>query len=108
MAAPLGLGREKAAVVQVGGEKVRDPTYNHDPALPELHDLARMVGENANPRKAELVKLRFFAGLTMPEAAAALGVSLATAERYWIFARTWLYAELSDGEARSAKKAETE
>ena len=46
--------------------------------------------------KAELVKLRFFAGLTMPEAAAALEVSLATAERYWTFAKSWLYAELAD------------
>jgi RNA polymerase sigma factor (TIGR02999 family) len=49
-----------------------------------------------SPAKANLVKLRFFAGMTMPEAAAALGVSLATAERYWTFARTWLYAELAD------------
>jgi RNA polymerase sigma factor (TIGR02999 family) len=48
------------------------------------------------PRRAELVKLRFFAGLTMPEAAQVLGISLATAERYWTFARTWLFAELSD------------
>ena len=48
-----------------------------------------------NSVRAELVKLRFFAGLTMPEAAEALGVSLATAERYWTFARTWLYAELA-------------
>jgi RNA polymerase sigma factor (TIGR02999 family) len=48
--------------------------------------------------KAELVKLRFFAGLTMPEAAAALGISLATAERYWTFAKSWLYAELADDE----------
>jgi RNA polymerase sigma factor (TIGR02999 family) len=48
------------------------------------------------PLKAELVKLRFFAGLTMPEAAQALGISLATAERYWTFARSWLYAELAD------------
>ena len=48
------------------------------------------------PAKAELVKLRFFAGLTMPEAAAALDVSLATAERYWTFAKAWLYAELAD------------
>jgi RNA polymerase sigma factor (TIGR02999 family) len=46
--------------------------------------------------KAELVKLRFFAGLTMPEAAEALGISLATAERRWTYARTWLYAELND------------
>jgi RNA polymerase sigma factor (TIGR02999 family) len=48
------------------------------------------------PVKAELVKLRFFAGLTVPEAAEILGLSLATAERYWTFARVWLYAELSD------------
>jgi RNA polymerase sigma factor (TIGR02999 family) len=52
-----------------------------------------------DPARAELVKLRFFAGLTMPEAAAALGVSLATAERHWAFARTWLFAELNPGEA---------
>ena len=49
------------------------------------------------PAKAELVKLRFFAGLTMPEAAAASDISLATAERYWTFAKSWLYAELADG-----------
>jgi RNA polymerase sigma factor (TIGR02999 family) len=48
------------------------------------------------PAKAELVKLRFFAGLTMPEAAAAMNISLATAERYWTFAKSWLYAELAD------------
>jgi RNA polymerase sigma factor (TIGR02999 family) len=48
------------------------------------------------PDKAELVKLRFFAGLTMPEAAATLDISLATAERYWTFAKSWLYAELAD------------
>ena len=48
------------------------------------------------PLRAELVMLRFFAGLTMPEAAQFLGISLATAERYWTYARTWLYAELSD------------
>jgi RNA polymerase sigma factor (TIGR02999 family) len=50
------------------------------------------------PAKAELVKLRFFAGLTMPEAAAALDISLATAERYWTFAKSWLYAELAEDE----------
>jgi RNA polymerase sigma factor (TIGR02999 family) len=46
--------------------------------------------------RAELVKLRFFAGMTMPEAAQALGISLATAERYWTAARAWLFAELTD------------
>jgi RNA polymerase sigma factor (TIGR02999 family) len=50
-----------------------------------------------DPVRAELVKLRFFAGLTMPEAAQALGLSLATAERYWTFVRVWLYAELTAG-----------
>jgi RNA polymerase sigma factor (TIGR02999 family) len=48
------------------------------------------------PAKAELVKLRFFAGLTMDEAAAVLDISLATAERHWTFARAWRYAKLSD------------
>jgi RNA polymerase sigma factor (TIGR02999 family) len=52
--------------------------------------------ETFEPAKAQLVKLRYFAGLTMPEAAAAMEVSLATAERYWTFARSWLYAELAD------------
>jgi len=50
----------------------------------------------AEPAKADLVKLRFFAGLTMPEAAAALNISLATAERHWTFAKSWLFAELAD------------
>jgi len=40
------------------------------------------------------VKLRFFAGLSTPEAAAALGISVASAERWWAFARTWLFSEL--------------
>ena len=53
-----------------------------------------------DPSRAELVKLRFFAGLTMPEVAQALGLSLATAERHWTFVRTWLFAELTGGEAR--------
>jgi RNA polymerase sigma factor (TIGR02999 family) len=50
----------------------------------------------SDPQKAQVVKLRFFAGLTMPEVAEALGISLATAERHWAFARSWLYAELAD------------
>src|SRR5262245_25366926 len=60
-----------------------------------LDEALTRLAERA-PVKAELVKLRFFAGLTMPEAAAALGISLATAERYWVFARTWLYTELAE------------
>ena len=55
------------------------------------------------PARAELVKLRFFAGLTMPEAAATLNISLATAERWWLYARTWLYSALG-GEEKSASQ----
>jgi RNA polymerase sigma factor (TIGR02999 family) len=56
-----------------------------------------------DPVRAQLVKLRFFAGLTIPEAAQALGLSLATAERYWTFVRVWLYAELTGGEAQPSE-----
>jgi RNA polymerase sigma factor (TIGR02999 family) len=44
---------------------------------------------------ARLVELRYFAGLTMDQAAATLGIALRTAERNWTFARTWLHRELS-------------
>jgi RNA polymerase sigma factor (TIGR02999 family) len=47
-----------------------------------------------DPPSAELVKLRFFAGLTTEQAAAALGISERTARRYWFFARAWLHDEL--------------
>src|SRR5438067_6286059 len=55
------------------------------------------------PRKAELVTLRFFGGMSMPEAADALGVSLPTAERWWAFARSWLYTELLSPEEESPR-----
>ena len=59
----------------------------------------------SEPVKGELVTLRFFGGLTMAEAARVLGVSLATAERHWTFAKSWLFAELSDDPPElSAKK----
>lgn len=48
--------------------------------------------------KAELVKLRFFAGLTLEQAGRILGISRATAARYWAFARTWLFHEMSKGD----------
>ena len=50
------------------------------------------------PVKAELVKLRFYAGLTVPEAAKVLGISVATAERYWTYARVRLYCDLTTEE----------
>jgi RNA polymerase sigma factor (TIGR02999 family) len=51
--------------------------------------------EATDPTAAGLVKLRYFAGLSMPDAAAALGLPLRTAERNWTYARTWLHRELS-------------
>ncbi len=55
-----------------------------------------------SPVKAELVKLRFFAGLGHQEAAEALGLSRATADRYWAYAKAFLYAALQD--ARDGQK----
>lgn len=45
---------------------------------------------------AHLVKLRYYAGLTIPQAAEAMGISRSTADRYWAYARAWLHAELKD------------
>ena len=53
--------------------------------------------ELTDPRAAELVKLRYFAGLTLRQAAAALGVSPRTADDIWAYARAWLYSELNAG-----------
>ena len=54
--------------------------------------------EQVDMIKGELVKLRFFGGLTEDQAARALGISRATAARYWTFARAWLYRELTGDE----------
>ena len=51
---------------------------------------------------AELVKLRYFGGLTIDEAANALGISAATAERHWAFARAWLYRAITGNDRPSA------
>jgi RNA polymerase sigma factor (TIGR02999 family) len=64
----------------------------------DLLDLDEALKQLAaeSPIRAELVKLRYFAGLTIPEAAATLGISVATAERYWAYARVRLYAALAE------------
>lgn len=59
-------------------------------------DAALSCLEQAEPDKARLVKLRYFAGLTLEEAAAALEISIATASRHWTYARAWLYGRLHD------------
>lgn len=62
-------------------------------AIDELTEIA--------PEKAELVKLRFFVGMTNQEAAEALGVSLVTVKRHWQFARAWLFQRLEKSTAES-------
>jgi RNA polymerase sigma factor (TIGR02999 family) len=59
--------------------------------------LAHLAREH--PEKAELVKLRYFTGLTLAEAAAALGFSASTADRHWRYARAWLARRLRHGTA---------
>src|SRR4051812_4122448 len=56
------------------------------------------VGE---PVKAELVKLRYFAGLSIDDAARALGIAPATAKRHWVYARAWLFRELEGTDRRA-------
>lgn len=49
-----------------------------------------------DPRKAKIVMLHYFAGLTLPETEESLGISLSTVEREWRFARTLLYTQMAD------------
>jgi RNA polymerase sigma factor (TIGR02999 family) len=92
--------RRKARLRHGGGRErvdLEEGCSLANPAPDDLLALDEALGRLAtlDPKRAELVKLRFFGGLSMPEAAGVLGVSLATAERWWTFARTWLYSELS-------------
>src|SRR5262249_21188976 len=70
--------------------------------LLDLNDALDKLGQ-VDPACAELVKLRFFAGLTLDEAAQTLGVVRRTADRYWSFARSWLYAASRKGEESAEK-----
>ena len=79
------------AVLQLAG-KVGGP----DELLALDEALVKLARED--PAKAELVKLRFFAGLDVEEAAAALGISRATAARYWEYSRAWLRHEMGAAE----------
>ncbi len=73
--------------VQIAFEGPADDIVALDDALARL--------AQKHPEKAELVKLRYFAGLTVNEAAEVLGVSTSTADRHWTYARAWLVRELS-------------
>lgn len=65
-----------------------------DDHLLALDDALRRMSE-AHPEAAQLIQLHCFAGLEIHEAAKVLGLTRATAYRRWVFARTWLYAELT-------------
>jgi len=54
--------------------------------------------ERTDKVKSELVKLRYFAGLTLEQSARLLGIPITTAKRHWAYARAWLYKEISKGE----------
>jgi RNA polymerase sigma factor (TIGR02999 family) len=75
-------------------------SYAQEPAeeLLSLNDALDQLALE-DPRKAELVKLRYFTGLSVQEAADVLGISRATADRYWAYAKVWLYCTIS-GEAK--------
>jgi len=74
-------------------DDVNPTAEERDENLLELDEaLSRL--EERWPEKAKLVKLRYFAGMTILEASHAIGVSHATAERYWAFARAWLFSQL--------------
>jgi len=83
-----------------GGGLVRQDLDDIQLAAPELGEDLEALDEALNrlaekdPIKAELVKLRHFAGLTVEEAAQALGISTTTANRYWTYARAWLHQEI--------------
>jgi len=80
------LQRIELEVAHLGSDQQDHKLIALDEALTKL---AKVASE-----KAELVKLRYFAGLTTREAAEAMGISTATADRYWAYARAWLQREM--------------
>jgi RNA polymerase sigma factor (TIGR02999 family) len=75
-----------------------DACWLTDDHLDEILDVNEALAKLAqeSPEKAELVKLRYFAGMSVPEAADALGISRATADRYWAYAKVFLYCQMED------------
>ena len=82
-----GLRRVDLDSLELGVEPEDDQLLALNEALTRLED--------RDKAKAELVKLRFFAGLSLPQAAEALGMPEGTAKRAWAFTRAWLYRELT-------------
>jgi RNA polymerase sigma factor (TIGR02999 family) len=85
-----------------GGGRCRLPLEGIEPAVSASSlDLLALNEclvklEKTDKTKADLVKLRYFAGLTIPQAADALGISSSTADNYWAYAKCWLRLEMSE------------
>jgi RNA polymerase sigma factor (TIGR02999 family) len=79
--------------VELGESAVMTPEDRIPDVLIALDEALERLAQR-DKVKAELVKLRYFAGLTIPQAAEALGISHATAERHWVYARCWLRVEV--------------
>ena len=95
--------RQKGRVRHGGGRKRLDLDESlslADAPSAEFLALDEALGKFATlePAKARFVKLRYFAGCSIDEAADLLGISRTTAKRYWVYARAWLLAELYDPE----------
>jgi RNA polymerase sigma factor (TIGR02999 family) len=98
--------RDRARLKRGGGksrvdlDRITTPTDTSDDDLIELDEALKRLS-NEFPICAELVKLRFFAGMTLGDAAEALAIPRRTADRHWAFARAWLADALA---ARSSVK----
>jgi RNA polymerase sigma factor (TIGR02999 family) len=94
-------GARRKGTQKGGGGLVRHGLDEQELAAPEDCDELLALDEaldrlsSKDPVKAELVKLRHFAGLTLKEAAKVLGISATTADRYWAYARAWLHQEIT-------------
>lgn len=92
-----------------GGNRQCIPLAEAQPVAPDpRHDLVALDAaltrlEAEDPQAAKLVELRHFTGLSVAEAAQALGISPRTADRVWAFARAWLHRELADTAANPEK-----
>jgi RNA polymerase sigma factor (TIGR02999 family) len=86
----VGRGGDRQRIAIDAAEIAAEATSPDLLALDESLDRL----EQHDPLAAKLVKLRYFAGMTMPQAAETLGIPLRTAERNWTYARTWLHRDL--------------
>jgi len=91
----IDSARRKHLAPRVQLEELEPAAAAPDERILELHDaLERLAG--IEPTAAKIVELRMFAGMSVEDAAAVLGLSRATAYRDWTFARAWLATELAD------------